>query len=73
MTRTTIFEAYFDLCYERSVLEGFRDLPGMTFHLRNAEIEVAPQGTFVVKQLNSGEEVFCLAIVGGDHATILGA
>ncbi|KAE8055783.1 hypothetical protein FH972_012605 [Carpinus fangiana] len=51
-----------------SVPEGFRDLPNMTFHLRNAELEVAPQGTFVVKQLDSGEEVFCLAI-----ATTLGA
>ena len=73
MTRSTLFEGYFELCYERSVPEEFRDLPGMTFHLRHADIEVRPEGTFFVKQLYGGKEIFCLAIVGDDHFTSLGA
>jgi hypothetical protein len=73
MTRSRLFEGFFDLCYERSVPEGFRDLPGMTFHLSNADLEVRPEGAFFVKPLNSGKEVFCLAIVADDHYTSLGA
>jgi hypothetical protein len=73
MTRSRLFEGDFELCYERSVPEGFRDLPSMTFHLRNAELEVGPEGTFFVKQLNNGNEVFCLAIIGDDHYTSLGS
>ncbi|KAE8009591.1 hypothetical protein FH972_006019 [Carpinus fangiana] len=58
MTRSRLFEEFFEFCYERSVPEGFRDLPGMTFHLRKADLEVRPEGT---------------CFFGGDHFTSLGA
>lgn len=74
LNRSDVAQGVFDLCYLGMVPEGYNSFPNMTFHLRNnADLEIGPRQMFYVGKLENGMEYFCLAILGDDDITSLGA
>lgn len=55
-----------ELCYR--LRWGFSNYPNMTFHFQGANFEIGPQNLFHVTK-----DRFCLAMLGRDNVTILGA
>ncbi|KAL0389589.1 UNVERIFIED_CONTAM: Aspartic proteinase Asp1 [Sesamum calycinum] len=64
-----------ELCYERRKAEGFKNLPSMTFHLKNADLVVQPQALFLVMDKISSVkgEYICLAILSSDFISVIGS
>ncbi|KAL0435831.1 UNVERIFIED_CONTAM: putative aspartic protease [Sesamum radiatum] len=64
-----------ELCYERKKAEGFKNLPSMTFHLKNADLVVRPEALFLVMDKISSDkgEYICLAILPSDFITVIGS
>ncbi|GFQ03321.1 aspartic proteinase nepenthesin-1 [Phtheirospermum japonicum] len=65
----------FELCYERKKREGYKSLPSMTFHFKNADPVVRPESLFLVmdKISSAKGEYFCLAIIASDYISVLGS
>ncbi|KAK6141325.1 hypothetical protein DH2020_024923 [Rehmannia glutinosa] len=65
----------FELCYERKRPKGYKDLPSMTFHFKNANLVVRPEALFLVMDKISSVkgEYFCLAILPSDAISVLGS
>lgn len=56
-----------DLCYR--LQSGFRNYPGMVFHIEGADLEIGPENLF-----RFATNRFCLALFGtGKKSTVLGA
>ena len=49
-----------------------KNLPVVTFHLENADIEVKPEAIFLFREFE-GKNVFCLSMLSDDSKTIIGA
>lgn len=67
-----------DLCYERRIPEGFKNLPEITFHFQGlkAGILIRPEGGFeVAKRFKSFKfrEYFCLAMISSKLKSVIGA
>ncbi|KAL7112645.1 hypothetical protein ACP275_04G015400 [Erythranthe tilingii] len=64
-----------ELCYERRKNEGYKNLPSMTFHFKNADLVVRPESLFLVldKIGSVRGEYFCLAIIPSDFISVLGS
>ncbi|KAL0459618.1 UNVERIFIED_CONTAM: Aspartyl protease AED3 [Sesamum latifolium] len=64
-----------ELCYERKKAEGFKNLPSMTFHLKNADLVVPPEALFLVMDKISSVkgEYVCLAILPSDFISVIGS
>ncbi|KAL9168459.1 hypothetical protein ABFS82_04G016800 [Erythranthe guttata] len=64
-----------ELCYERRKNEGYKNLPSMTFHFKNADLVVRPESLFLVlDKIGSVKgEYFCLAIIPSDFISVLGS
>ncbi|KAL2238942.1 UNVERIFIED_CONTAM: Aspartyl protease 25 [Sesamum indicum] len=64
-----------ELCYERKNAQGFKNLPSMTFHLKNADLVVLPEALFLVMDKISSVkgEYICLAILPSDFISVIGS
>ncbi|KAJ6961402.1 hypothetical protein NC652_000350 [Populus alba x Populus x berolinensis] len=49
-----------------------KNLPVVTFHSENADIEVKPEAIFLFREFE-GKNVFCLSMLSDDSKTIIGA
>ncbi|KAI3449542.1 hypothetical protein Pfo_006207 [Paulownia fortunei] len=65
----------FELCYERKKAQGYKNLPSMTFHFKNANLVVRAEALFLVMDKISSVkgEYFCLAILPSDFISVLGS
>ncbi|KAJ6428089.1 hypothetical protein OIU84_023497 [Salix udensis] len=72
LKRWIIHKLHKDLCYEQLSGAGRENLPVVTFHLENADLEVKPGAIFLFREFE-GKNVFCLSMLSDDSKTIIGA
>ncbi|KAJ6307357.1 hypothetical protein OIU76_017197 [Salix suchowensis] len=72
LKRWIIHKLHKDLCYEQLSDAGRENLPVVTFHLENADLEVKPGAIFLFREFE-GKNVFCLSMLSDDSKTIIGA
>ena len=72
LKRWVIHKLHKDLCYEQLSDAGRKNLPVVTFHLENADLEVKPEAIFLFREFE-GKNVFCLSMLSDDSKTIIGA